>query len=431
MISQKIYQIYYGKRKDLIDVFSLFYGEENREKISRRINALFFDFSSDPEEEYIYAVNNKKKFSSIELLEIKMKYMAYKGVKKDAEKEALDSLKNLVDQIFPFRDYKIIKSNEELFLSLFAGQDFDMGYVDSYSEDSERLLKRDDVADSIKESIYRDREAFNKIARVLGIDISDIDYEKIDKLIKCRESIKEEYQLYIARRSGYGNILRRSLKEKIHTDPSDALVSYFSFKKDACAGEIFLNGRCDVVPFVKIPFVRMHNDGIKGFDVTIIHELIHKIETNENRAGIVFKGCDEDEMANEIRVQIIAIKITKLMHEKGLFVFDNPKDCVVENESIYEIVFPLFKVFFEKYEKDLMEYAIGDCDESLEKMFGETWRDFSKMITNIHDYVKECCNEYGVVPEICGCQDINEMIKKMSEYYEREIEKNVSKFKKC
>lgn len=108
-------------------------------------------------------------------------------------------------------------------------------------------------------------------------------------------------------------------------------------------------------------------------DVSFIHELNHAIELSliDSKVRISKTGWDivDDKLSDNVRRpyeliseginQLIAIDITKSMHNHGVFLFDNPKTAEEKGGTSYEEFAWLVAPMFEKYHDEVIASRIG------------------------------------------------------------------------
>lgn len=226
----------------------------------------------------------------------------------------------------------------------------------------------------------------------LGMDIEKISQDTIEDFIKFREERIIETKLYIMENSDYGNKIYNELKIKcenneIYYDQMESMC----FEKIPYAFLTYYPEKEKIYHFIKYPIVSLYNEGIRGLDISLIHELIHKIEWNIRlMCGLnLHDEKNTNKIVNEIRTQKLAIKITHKLHNAKVFIYDNPNDYKIEGESDYERMFPLVSDFFEEYESFFKECAINNAIDKLEEKFGESWHDFSSYINYIFDLMEQ------------------------------------------
>lgn len=355
------------------------YGEQYRQLIIQRINSTYNDFSSTPEEDYRYVQNHKNEVDVLDRLLVSLRYKEYKKVEKESKEKYLNIFINDVRGWLDISDLNKIMNNKNLFLSLFIDDNFNQGYIDSFTEESNRLKNNTDIPDSIRENIIKDILEFKRICKQLEINADLFTPELIKKIIEYREEIKTKYQEYIASKSYLGKKIKKDVKKNFDFILEVSPQSYLYFKDDGASGDISDDKiRCF---FVKLPIVRLINCGNKTIDVILFHELIHRIEKNNQLyTGIRIHSEDINTTINEVRTQKLAIKLAKKLHDKGIFIYDNPSNYLSQGQCLYETMFPITDAFLDLYEDVLLDCSINNTPHKLDEYFGESWKSYSKCI---------------------------------------------------
>lgn len=142
-------------------------------------------------------------------------------------------------------------------------------------------------------------------------------------------------------------------------------------------------------------------------DVFFIHEINHAIESQiidddgeyvDVKSGFMeFKeklDCSElnqgiqRENFNEIINHMIAMEITKKMHEDGVYLFGHPKMARIENGTEYEHSRILVDKFFNKYKEIILKSRMGKSLQPIEEAFGRD--NFNRL--------NEIVNEFSELP---------------------------------
>jgi len=308
----------------IIDILINYYGQEYSEVIRKRLDNVFFDFSSTPEEEYNFLRVHGNQLSGLSKLLIKLRYGEYKRIQSDLFEANFKWLIEYAQNKLLIGNIDKVNVESEKFLSLFTDKNLNGGYIDAFSSASISLLNDPDIAESIKESIINDQKEFMKIADSLGIRLENLSTEDVDDLIEYRKKRQTSYKKDIIQNSLFGKNLFKSLKKRFSFELSPEDLSEIAFLENAWAGYI-VDEKGDHTVYhqiIKIPLLHLMNLGIKGLDVGVIHEIIHKIETNGDYVGIsIHDENDTNNIINEIRTQNLAIKITKELHKLGIYIY--------------------------------------------------------------------------------------------------------------
>lgn len=404
-------------KKVIVNLLINYYGKEYSEVINKRLEKVLFDFSSTPEEDYAFLKKHADQISDINKLLIKLRYKQYEKIKSESQKLNLKSLIEYIRTQLSIGNIDKINIESETFLSLFTDKNFNNGYIDAFGSKSINLLNNFSIADSIKESIISDQNEFRRIINSLGIKIETLSIDKVDKLIEHRKKLQTNYKNYVVQKTRFGKNMFNEIRKKFNIKLTPENLSALAFLENAWSGYICVGTENNIVyhQIIKIPLLHLINLGFKGLDVAIIHEIIHKIETCENFVGIsIHDDENTNNIVNEIRTQILAIKITKELHESGFFIFDNPKDYKIEGESTYEALLPLTKEFFSVYEEILSNCAINNTPHKLYEYFGEYWKEFSEEINNIYYDHMHYYSKTHSIPNIKFNEKISELINNMN-----------------
>lgn len=407
----------FNKHKNIIiGLLVDYYGQEYYDLINKRINSTYFDFSSTPVEDYKYVMVHDNEISSFDKIIIKLRYKLYRSLEKKSRKNNFDLLTKYVSNNLLITDLNRIKSKEELFWSLFSDENFNSGLIDSFSSKSTDLLNDNSVATCIKESINNDREKFKEISKNLEIDISNLTSDFVDEFIEYRKELQENHKNYIAKNSQFGKKMFKVIKSEFNLELQLEILSIISFIENAYSGIITVgnDNNKSFYNYIRIPLIHLINIGVKGLDVNIIHELIHKIETDKDRVGIsILNDENTNDIINEIRTQKLAIHITRKLHEQGIFIYDNPDDYKIEGESTYEWMFPLTESFLEEFEEIFSSCAINNDIDKLNDYFGSSWSTYSEHINNEYNTNMYLYSRFGKIPNIQLDESITYMINEM------------------
>lgn len=414
-------------KKFIVDILINYYGQEYSNVIKERLENVFFDFSSTPEEEYKFLKSHTNQINDLNKLLIKIRYKQYEKIKSESQKSNFKALAEYVVNKLSISNFDNINIESETFLSLFTDKNFNSGYIDAFSSKSINLLNDLSLADSIKESIINDQKEFRRIIDSLGIRLENLSTDNVDKLIEYRKKLQTIYKSNVAQKSRFGKNMFKEIRKKFDVELTPENLSAIAFLENAWSGSISVENENNIAyhQIIKIPLLHLINLGIKGLDVDIIHEIIHKIETNGNCVGIsIHDDENTNDIVNEIRTQIIAIQITKELHQLGIFIYDNPNNYKIEGESTYEVLFPLTKEFFCRYEELFSNCAINNTPHILYEYFGEYWKEFSEKINNIYYNHMHYFSKTHSIPNIKFNDKITELINNM-ELFKRRGTKNV------
>ncbi len=398
--------------KTLID----YYGEEYSEVIRERIENTVFIFQSDPEVEYKYIESHKDQVSKTEALLIKTKYYHQKAVEEEIRKKSIDYIFTAIS--VTFFGGRLDQKYKNQILDLFSDVNFNSSLIDSYSTKNIERLNNPKVIFAVRTSIKSDQEYFLLKLKELGLK-PDINPVLVDKYIEIRKKCQTEYRNQIIEKTPYGKSISKAITQKYGVIiPPENLHDYI-FLKSSFAHTI--TGRKNNEPFsihiIKLPVIELMTIGTKGIDVELIHEIIHRIETNGTHVGIT--NHDKNIIANEIRTQKTSIKTTKKIHENGVFIFDNPKYYKIEGESLYEALFPITEELLEEYETLFKECSINNDLETISNSFGEEWDEYSKLLDIIYKDIELYFAAFHEQYRVKKTKEMTEKIDKMRSHEKR------------
>ena len=239
----------------------------------------------------------------------------------------------------------------------------------------------------VKNFIINNRQKAETIFNKYNINIENVDEKIIDEIIFFRKILRKKRLNYISLHSDFSCQIFNYFKDNYGFCLPDDILSLISFIKNPYSGTIKLENdkkKQIFFDFIRLPITYLYSKGTKGYDVSLIHELIHKIETNGCVTGISLnENGFEESILNEIRTQKLAIKLTQKLHNMNIFIYDDPNDFKIFGESDYEYFFPLIDEFIEKYESILSNCAINNDSFELINMFGSSFIDFYNKINEI------------------------------------------------
>ena len=413
-------------RNSIIDIFINYYGPEYSDIIKKRLDNIFLDFSSTPEEEYKFLIENGNQINDLSKLLINLRYKNFKRIQNESKQLIMKPLIYSI-QCLLMNDLEKIDIESEKFLSLFMDKNLNGGCIDAFSSKSIALLNKYDTGDSLKESILNDQNEFRKNMKILGINLENLNTENVDNFIEYRKKLQTIYKNNIVKKSKYGKNMYKEIRKKFGVELTPEELSFIALIENAWAGYIYARSDNNVTyhQIIKIPLLHLMNLGVKGLDVNIIHELIHKIETSGGYVGIrIDDDNNTNDIINEIRTQNLAIRITKELHKLGIYMYDNPNDYKIEGESTYEALFPLTKTFLDEHETLFSNCAINSTPQKLDEYFGEFWEEFSKKINSIYYDHMHLFSRTHKIPCIDINDNITELINNMNSFKRRGV-KNV------
>lgn len=153
-------------------------------------------------------------------------------------------------------------------------------------------------------------------------------------------------------------------------------------------------------------------------DVTIIHEILHVVEASlkeTSKPGIYFykTGMEcmtvgdngiEDESDNSKKTYLeslgpreilsenwhdyIAMLVTEDMHNRGIYLYDNPETSETKDTSAYCFVNPITEPLIGSFSKEIIDGMINPNIEEFYDIVGE--ENIDRLSTNVTQFYKEC-----------------------------------------
>lgn len=363
------FQKQFSKYKNiLIEEIIQEFGEEYRDIIIERINSHVIILQSNPLDDYTYLCKHADKIKFTDRFIIKERHRKLEQIKEKARNELMNEFCWIIKTFFEIdKDIIFEKASKEL-VSLFGNENFDASYVDSYNSNSMNLLNREDTPQIIKENILNDQRILREKLAEYGIMIDDSFISQVDNFLEKRKLEKDGYYRRILKSNFSYN---KELSKYLSVNNPEVLfeASFYEFP----SRHILMYGG-QMIRFVFFPVAKYINQDVKSLDMILIHELVHTVDDEEMECSII----------DEIVVQKTAINITKRLHEKGVFIFDNPDDYRIEGDSVYEPLFPIIEPILSNYDAILKDAHINGRFYSLSEVFGESWNNFLTELENLY-----------------------------------------------
>ena len=250
----------------------------------------------------------------------------------------------------------------------------------------------------------------------MGLDLGD-EYEayqkseEAQKLIPDKDLVKEvlrikeecknaEKREFFIHTGNYEQCKKNLLKQGIK-DKSDFSIE-FAKKAVVCVETNFIeneNGEDEPFYPIHIPMCGLMEG---SNDVLLVHELLHVAEFSAEKIGekqYFFKtgldvsindipreraaifdddkplGIDREkrdyEILSENLHQRLAIKVTRKLHEKGIFILDSPEYVTERKSSTYEEIDVITQEIRERHEEDIIDSMMAPTMEEVEDRFGK------------------------------------------------------------
>lgn len=289
------------------------------------------------------------------------------------------------------------------------------GISESFSSNSNKKLNNPETSKFIKDTIKDNRIRYFKEIGIYN------EQKQIDKFLKSDEAIKntpnpkdvdqliEKKKQFLDKSTKEYYMATSSYHENLKTINNLNLISNHEFNL-----ETIINGTIMISPTVKknengIPelvtlLIFSPDKCLTEFkDVMFIHEINHCIETSLlsfNDEKPIFKcgyeiidDYNEDNKRNyeqfsEIQNHLIAMDITKLMHEDNVFIFDDPKTSKINGAASYEKQKFFCLDLWGNYKKQIIESRVGTTLKPILNSVGQ----------NVFETINSIINEYTQIP---------------------------------
>lgn len=361
----KEYQIFEKYKLVIVNEIVREFGIENQGYIRKMFNEFKIVLETLPWEEYQYCKDN--------LLDKSKYYYEYIKLERLKKKIYSNVIKGLLDDwIEIFIDLNK-NNNYDKISKLFYG---DKQLIDYFSNQYELILRDNKINDKDIAIIIKKRKYFISLINRLGYKIRNLDSKMVDVFIKYREMYFNKIIIKNLLDVDNNYVVRIS---KIIGDNSIEIINELMKKENpTCFKYIKNNG--DEHRFVYLPVNRLRNNGNKGIDVILVHEMIHYIQE------IVL----EEVILDEVLVQYKASKIVEKLHNKGIFVFDKEEDFRINGECIYEVLYPFVNKIIEIIPKDILSgVIIKDNYYELEKFLGDKISEYIIILNKLYeDFVR-------------------------------------------
>ena len=327
--------------------------------------------------------------------------------------------------------------------------------IEAFSKESEEKLNNPEISNQVKQRIIEDRiKYFNIYGINLGNDYNAYinngeakriipSVERVEKFIESKKESENEFNNRFYRSL---NEYQTMLLEVLQKDLVD---------KEIISPTMYIQGH----PYVSPNIIRTE-EGLQQFaamvinfnaadgtiDHTIVHELNHVFETSligKNNDSMAFycgwdivenKICDTPkenekkdtlkkheirpyELFNEVINEMIAIEISKMMHDEGIYIFDDEKNSRYEHVMAYEMTIFLIKDFFNEFKDIILKSrrngniqlifdTVGKENfDALNELFNEFSKHFDSYSFRNMLMDKENSPKYGIYMELCQKRD--------------------------
>ena len=361
----------------IINSFIDYYGYEYKDKIISNLKRTFYHFNSLPNENYQYINDYVDEVSEDDYNYFLKEYGEFKLKEALIKKESSENLRDFVINYFELNNNEIVTRNKEKFVSL--------------------------IQNYIKYPSYSKK--YRKVFKKYNFDAKKIDVYFISVYNKVKKNLDDYVKKYILDNTIYGN----KIKQEAKSDHFEFL-KYLAFDKGSSNFK-YLGDEYEL--HIKIPIIKLLNKKNISIDKVVIHEMIHSIESSKDKVGLCSDHHDENNIANEIKTQLITKKIVENLHSKGVYIYDSKDVQYDEKYCNYELLFIFAKIFI-KYENIFKYCSINNTPCNLEILFGENWKIFSNKLDL---YYKTCIKEDNDTLNV-HLGEMEKLYKSMINYYE-------------
>lgn len=290
---------------------------------------------------------------------------------------------------------------------------YSVGIIESFSQKSEDMLKDPNTSSYKRETIIEDRIQYFKL---IGI---------YDEKMPPEEFIESEIAKQNEPDKAFIEDIINSKKQHLDEINEELLLATSTYEENKrLIDSLMLIEETDFTPkkienklIAIMPNAKQTENGpqlipllifspganIYGYkDVNFIHEINHTIETKligKNKKGnLVYKTGfeyitnDEEERPyekfSENINQLIAMEITTMMHNDGVYIFDNPKSSKIQGGTSYEYFNAFTLDFYTTFKEIIKESRKSNNLEVLYETVGkESFEELNRII-----------NEYNSLP---------------------------------
>lgn len=193
---------------------------------------------------------------------------------------------------------------------------------------------------------------------------------------------------------------------------------------------------------IHLPILRL----LKEYkDVNVIHEILHIVEYSKKniseekillktgfeiledeipKSGVI--PSDNDEVSDEMREyeifsenihQSIAIEVTEKLHEKGIYLFDDPKIAKTRGATSYEQMNPITMGFIKVFSQEIKDARINEDLSDFYAVIGE--QNLKELNSIVNEY--RSLNYYKMMSDVIEKKD-TELTRKRNELINKAIE---------
>lgn len=318
-----------------------------------------------------------KKFSSLEI-----ECMQASKIKEELRQKYLwDYLTEIRNYLSP-RDQNLVDNRKKSYMLEVTNLVGDIGYnglISSMGRESLKKIADENESSWIIEGIKEKQSIFKRIVKNYP-SLANLTQDEIDNLIILKheydKKFKEEYLYKTSNLKGLEDQI------KMMNLATDIDMNMETFETNLICISMGYSQDDKLIPFLVFSPEHCLPNYV---DICFIHELNHAIELSliDSKARISKTGWDivDDKLNDNVRRpyeliseginQLIAIDITKSMHNHGVFLFDNPKTAKEKGGTSYEEFAWLVAPMLEKYHDEVIASRIGSSMQPLLDIIGQ------------------------------------------------------------
>lgn len=371
----------------LIDLISSSYHKSFKDLIATRIKDAFYFFDSTPDVTYQFIKEfnpNIKKLIKYYLLnkDYEKKKSSYQYLGK---KYYCDYLKGFLDL-----SASCFRKNIDIILGL----NFEV-----FSKEYNKMLLSSNISRKVKEIIEEERDNYISTFKSIGIE-PITDENVIQDCLNMKEKLNYIYKACIIKDSLYGKSVMKKI-EKLNIDSNILLyyivgsIAFMENNTEARVKNVKTNqGKQKCI--LSFPVVEKYFFKCLDLDYTLLHELIHICEAEQDSDFSIFMTNENYHYFNEFRTDEKAIRLLSKLRQDNIYIFNQDNDSI-STESDYNKFIPLIEPLLDAY-RELIDYcAVTNEISPLYKTLGkENFDNYCKSLNDIYnemEYMFKFLNE--------------------------------------
>lgn len=318
-----------------------------------------------------------KNFSSLEI-----ECMQASKIKEELRQKYLwDYLTEIRNYLSP-RDQNLVDNRKKSYMlevTNLVGDICYNGLISSMGCESLRKIADENESSWIKESLKEKQSIFRREVKSYP-SLANLTQDEIDNLIILKHEYDKKFKEEYLYKTSNLKVLEDQIK--MMNLVTDIDMNMETFETNLICISMGYSQDDKLIPFLVFSPEHCLPNYV---DVSFIHELNHAIELSliDSKARISKTGWDivDDKLNDNVRRpyeliseginQLIAIDITKSMHNHGVFLFDNPKTAKEKGGTSYEEFAWLVAPMLEKYHDEVIASRIGSSMQPLLDIIGQ------------------------------------------------------------